>query len=242
MTASGSEVLSIGVMSQVQHKCSGRIGVDSSERLGVQNIPSDEMSQGQQQWFGQKGINRFPVNDSPVQVNVVSDLYSDSNMAPTQPRHDRFSADVIKRSAVEILQRRDDAIKRCRVMACMRPMQTEAIQCLNEHNCHAFILTPTGSGKTTLIHACHKTSKTSVIFAPYRLLVQQLYSVLAKEGITYSWPFEDTESSIFQMLSTAEYVVMPYEAAILSFGLLRSLHEMGRLDRIFIDEVRLSAS
>ncbi len=44
MTASGSEVLSIGVMSQVQHKCSGGIGVDSIECLGVQSIPSDEMS------------------------------------------------------------------------------------------------------------------------------------------------------------------------------------------------------
>ena len=231
METSGSVVLSSGELSQFQHEGTGQIRVHSMERLCLQNSQSSGMSQGQKRWIGQKGITLFPVNDGLIEADAASGPLGD--MAPPQPN--------IKRSAVEIQQRRENAIKRCRVMAYLSPMQKEAMKCLNEHNGHAFILTPTASGKTTLIHACNTSSKTSVVFAPYRILVQQLHLVLAKEGITYSWPFGDTDSSIFQMLSTAEYIVMPYEAATLSLGLLHSLHEMGRLDRIFIDEVTLSA-
>ena len=45
--------------------------------------------------------------------------------------------------------------------------------------------------------------------------------------------------SMCQILSTAKYIVMPYEAAphADAVGLLESLHSIGRLGPVWIDEV-----
>ncbi len=40
------------------------------------------------------------------------------------------------------------------------------------------------------------------------------------------------------MITTADFIVMPYEAAPTSENLLSSLHRCGRLGPIWIDEVR----
>jgi superfamily II DNA or RNA helicase len=118
-------------------------------------------------------------------------------------------------------------------------MQKEAMECLQKNDGNAIIIMPTGSGKTYLMWTHCDKSQCSIVFAPYRILVQQLADILQGHGTTFTWPFQDMRVSMCQILSTAQYIVMPYEAAphADAAGLLESLHSIGRLGPVWIDEV-----
>jgi superfamily II DNA or RNA helicase len=99
------------------------------------------------------------------------------------------------------------------------------------------IIMPTGSGKTRLMWSHKKAGLCSVIFAPFKILIEQLTKILKEQGIVYTAPFSSDSSSL-AMVTTADFIIMPYEAAQKSQDLLSSLHKYGRLGPIWIDEVR----
>lgn len=140
-----------------------------------------------------------------------------------------------------MLQRKEDAGKRLKFADMLRPMQKKALQFLQECGSgDSIIIMPTGSGKTTLVWSHSDPSQCSVVFAPFRILVEQLTVELSEKGRTFAWPFsEDAEdaSSLFQMMCTAQYIVMPYEAAPTAAGLLAALARMSRLGLVWVDEI-----
>ena len=142
------------------------------------------------------------------------------------------------RSADEIEQRRQTAIKRRQSISFLhlRSDQNEAIECIGSSDKNALIIMPTGSGKTTLIWTCKKLGTCSIVFAPFKYLVEQLKAILQKHGKVFSQPFPE-DSGMFGMLATADYIVLPYEDGPTSTDLIKSLHDIGRLGTIWIDEV-----
>jgi primosomal protein N' len=142
------------------------------------------------------------------------------------------------RSADEIEQRRQTAIKRRESISLLnlRSDQTEAIECIRSSDNNALIIMPTGSGKTTLIWTCQRLGTCSIVFAPFKYLVEQLKGILQKHGNVFSQPFPE-DSGMFGMLATADYIVLPYEDGPTSTDLIKSLHDIGRLGTIWMDEV-----
>lgn len=121
----------------------------------------------------------------------------------------------------------------------LRPMQAQALQFLQHSTSSSIIVMPTGSGKTRLLWSYNENEdKCHVIFAPYRVLVKQLQSVLQRKGLTAVWPLHSFSGSIDALVSTARFAVFPYEAAKEVPGFLSALHEKGRLGPVWIDEVR----
>ena len=121
----------------------------------------------------------------------------------------------------------------------LRPMQAQALQFLQHSTSSSIIVMPTGSGKTRLLWSYNENEdKCHVIFAPYRVLVKQLQSVLQRKGLTAVWPLHSFSGSIEALVSTARFAVFPYEAAKEGPGFLSALHEKGRLGPVWIDEVR----
>lgn len=170
---------------------------------------------------------------------IHSGISAGSSVASLGILHPPHKEVFPKRSPQEIQLRKDDAIKRRRLVECLSPMQKEAMECLQKNDGNAIIIMPTGSGKTYLMWTHCDKSQCSIVFAPYRILVQQLADLLQGHGITFTWPFQDMRVSMCQILSTAKYIVMPYEAAphADAVGLLESLHSIGRLGPVWIDEV-----
>jgi hypothetical protein len=118
-------------------------------------------------------------------------------------------------------------------------MQAQALQFLQHSTSSSIIVMPTGSGKTRLLWSYNENEdKCHVIFAPYRVLVKQLQSVLQRKGLTAVWPLHSFSGSIDALVSTARFAVFPYEAAKEVPGFLSALHEKGRLGPVWIDEVR----
>ena len=119
----------------------------------------------------------------------------------------------------------------------MRDEQREALDFVGQSDDSTMIIMPTGSGKTRLMWSHKKAGLCSVIFAPFKILIEQLTKILKEQGIVYTAPFSSDSSSL-AMVTTADYIIMPYEAAQKSQDLLSSLHKYGRLGPIWIDEVR----
>ena len=143
-----------------------------------------------------------------------------------------------KRTLPEIIQRKEDAAKRLKLAEVLRPLQKKALQFLQERGTgDCIVIMPTGSGKTTLVWSHSDTLKCSVIFAPFRILVEQLTVELNGKGRTFAWPFSDDGPSTFQIMATAQYIVMPYEAAPTAAGLLAGLSRISRLGLVWIDEI-----
>lgn len=115
--------------------------------------------------------------------------------------------------------------------------QKQALCCLQENNQSAFIIMPTGSGKTSLIWLFKRESECSIIFAPFQLLVKQVCNVLEKKNNTWFWPFDGSRGSVDCMLATAQFIVLPYEAATESVHLVSELHRRNRMGPIWVDEV-----
>jgi hypothetical protein len=141
------------------------------------------------------------------------------------------------RTHQEIEDRRLQALKRRNSLADLRDEQKEALICICESDESTMIIMPTGIGKSRLIWSHKKPGLCSVIFAPFKFLVQQLTYILKEHGIVFTSPFP-SDISVLAMIATADFIVMPYEAAPESEGLLSSLHTCGRLGPIWIDEVR----
>ena len=79
----------------------------------------------------------------------------------------------------------------------LRPMQAQALQFLQHSTSSSIIVMPTGSGKTRLLWSYNENEdKCHVIFAPYRVLVKQLQSVLQRKGLTAVWPLHSFSGSI----------------------------------------------
>jgi hypothetical protein len=141
------------------------------------------------------------------------------------------------RSPEEIAVRKLDAMKRRKVMDSLRPLQREALGFLQRSVNHAFIIVPTGSGKTTLIHTFKPKGTCSLVFAPFKILVEQLGSVLAQYGKVVSFPFVLNDGDMFSIVATADFIILPFEAAATSAGLVCSLNDLDRLGPIWVDEV-----
>jgi hypothetical protein len=121
----------------------------------------------------------------------------------------------------------------------LRPMQLQALLFLRGLVDSAIIIMPTGSGKTQLILSHRKADTCSIIFAPYNLLCRQLLSISEQEGTAVMWPFSTFKGSTDALVSTADFAILPYEAAPLAHNFVAALHGKGRLGPIWVDEVRL---
>lgn len=141
------------------------------------------------------------------------------------------------RNPQEIQERKLLAQTKLRLFEGMRPKQKQALQFLESTSSSAFIILPTGSGKTHLIWSHKRDQECAVIFVPYRLLASQLQCVLESHGLTVTWPFLSYSGSIHAMLCNVQFAILPYEAAPEAAGLIASLNEIGRLGPIWIDEV-----
>ena len=141
---------------------------------------------------------------------------------------------VSKRSPEQIAESRCSALKRLKVTQELRPHQREAMSIISEAQHHAFIIMPTGSGKTTLMHMYKPRDTCSLVFAPFKVLVQQLGKVLAQKGKAVLFP---SDEDLFTVLATADFIILPYEAAPTSADLVSALSRMKRLGPIWVDEV-----
>ena len=143
------------------------------------------------------------------------------------------------RNEQEIQGRKLIAQKRLKLFEGMRPMQKQALQFLERSFSSAFILLPTGSGKTHLIWSHKKEQECAVIFVPYRMLASQQQSVFESNGLTVTWPFQSYPGSMPAMLCNVHFAILPYEAASEAVSFIASLNEIGRLGPIWVDEVCL---
>ena len=139
----------------------------------------------------------------------------------------------LHRSPEEIEDRRQDALKR-RSFGLLRPIQSEALQCIGDNDISTMIIMPTGSGKTRLIWyhkliLLHKNGvgTCSVIFAPFKILIEQLRTILTEHGTVFTHPFS-RDGSTMAMLTTADFILLPFEAASDAADLLTSLNGIGR--------------
>jgi hypothetical protein len=146
------------------------------------------------------------------------------------------------RNDQEIQERKLLAQKRLKLLEGLRPMQKQALQFLEASSSSAFILLPTGSGKTHLIWSHKKHRECAVIFVPYRMLGNQQQCVLETNGLTVTWPFQSYPGSIEAMLCRVHFAILPYEAATEAVSFLASLDSIGRLGPIWVDEVHTLAS
>jgi|LauGreDrversion4_2_1035121.scaffolds.fasta_scaffold1308507_1 superfamily II DNA or RNA helicase len=121
-------------------------------------------------------------------------------------------------------------------MTGLRQLQKDALSCLESTGFSTLVIMPTGSGKTRLIWALG-TTKCTIIFAPYTILINQLRDEMIKKGATYVWPMQDETESMDQILCKAKHILIPYEAAQRCNWLLRGLERIDRLGLIFVDEV-----
>ena len=141
------------------------------------------------------------------------------------------------RSLAEIESRRLHALKRRKLMDSLRPLQREALKFIENAEHHSIIIMPTGSGKTTLIWSYKHENKCSLVFAPFKILVHQLGSVLAKKGKVAAFPLVSNDGDLFSILATYDFIILPYEAAPSSADLVSSLNDLDRLGPIWVDEV-----
>ena len=133
-------------------------------------------------------------------------------------------------------------IKRVKLLESLRPMQDQALKFLERVGASAFVVMPTGSGKTHLIWCHKKDNECAVIFAPYKVLVMQLQALCEEKGLTVLWPLDTFNGSPDAMLCNVQFALLPYEAAPLAHTFLKGLHRKGRLGPVWIDEVRFAAS
>ncbi len=143
------------------------------------------------------------------------------------------------RTQDEINERRTAAIKRRSLLEELRQSQKEALICLEGTTLSTIVVMPTGSGKTRLIWTFKHTSKCTLVFAPYAILAEQLQIQLNEKGYSVPWPLNTTEVSIEGVLARAEFIVLPYEAALNCRWLVTGLNRIGRLGPIFVDEVSM---
>lgn len=143
------------------------------------------------------------------------------------------------RTQDEIQERRTAAIKRRSLLEELRQSQKEALICLEGTTLSTIVVMPTGSGKTRLIWTFKNTSKCTLVFAPYAILAEQLQIQLNEKGYSVPWPLNTTKVSIEGMLARAEFIVLPYEAALNCRWLVTGLNRIGRLGPIFVDEVSM---
>jgi hypothetical protein len=160
---------------------------------------------------------------------------------PTTPQTQKAKQ---ARTDQEIDQRRLGAkqIKRMKLLESLRPMQDQALKFLETVGASAFVVMPTGSGKTHLIWCHKKDNECAVIFAPYKVLVMQLQALCEENGLTVIWPLDTFKGSPDAMLCNVQFALLPYEAAPLAHTFLKGLHQKGRLGPVWIDEVRFVAS
>jgi hypothetical protein len=224
-------------------------------RQHVVKSPSQELNASEALTRTQQGpiVESKPDVESPSQELNASEALTQTQQGPIVESKQEVgnirqngvtSGEKNPRSPEEVEGRRQDALKRRTAISVLRPVQKEALDCICDNNINTMIIMPTGSGKTRLIWyhkllSYHKDGlgKCTVIFAPFKILVEQLTLVLMEHGTVFTHPFS-RESSSFAMITTADYVIMPYEAAPDSADLLTSLHNIGRLGPIWIDEVR----
>jgi len=141
------------------------------------------------------------------------------------------------RTKEEIQERRMTAVKRRSFFQELRQSQKEALICLQKYTAAMIVVMPTGSGKTTLIWAFQQPSKCTFVFAPYAILAQQLQTKLAEKGNSFMWPLDTQKVSLEGIFTTADFIVLPYEAAISCKWLLTGVERIGRLGPVFLDEV-----
>jgi|LauGreDrversion4_2_1035121.scaffolds.fasta_scaffold16201_3 hypothetical protein len=166
-------------------------------------------------------------------------IFPDQPKGDTSPQTQRMKH---PRTDEEIHQNKLEAQKRLRATDFRMQMQTQALQFLGTCTTSAFVIMPTGSGKTSLIWSHRDDDRCTVIFAPYKLLVTQLESICQEKGKTVGWPLHAFSGSIEALLSTAKFAVFPYEAAPEVQGFIRSLYARGRLGAIWIDEAHTLGS
>ena len=205
--------------------------------------------------FWEERRSKLPLGDrSPECVKTVSDKshecgghelpdqLSDKKESNSQYRTPSPPTQKAKqvRSDEEINQRRLRAkqIVKTKLRESLSPMQDQALQFLENTHTSAFVVMPTGSGKTHLIWSHKKDDECSVIFAPYRLLVLQLKTLCEEKGLTVTWPLDSFEGSSDAMLCNVQFALLPYEAAPVAHTFLKGLHRKGRLGPVWIDEVR----
>jgi hypothetical protein len=161
----------------------------------------------------------------------------------TSPSQTSQATQAVKhlRDKEEVAARKDEALKKRAVFdavqATLRTGQVLALKCIRETNQSTIIIMPTGSGKTRLMWNYKEPGKCHVVCAPFRYLVQQLLHLLKEHGKAVEFPFVDADGSVYGILSSADFIVMPFEMVPSAADLLSSLRGIDRLGPMWIDEV-----
>jgi hypothetical protein len=216
------------------HDAGGAFGADHS----CQQSSGDMSESGPPalQSLQSSSSNDHSHTEDPPRVQAVSDSSHVSTVVrSTSPPPTQMKRRV--RSEQEIQEMKRLAQKKLKLFEGMRPKQKQALQFLERSSSSAFILLPTGSGKTHLIWTHKKEQECAVIFVPYRILGSQLQCVLESHGLTVTWPFQSYSGSIDAMLCNVHFAILPYEAAPEAVGFITSLNSVGRLGPIWVDEV-----
>lgn len=183
-------------------------------------------------------VGRIAPEPQNADAMLLSGTSQNFPHSPVTHNIDATPATARKRSAIEIGNLKLQAEKRRLLFESLRPLQREALHFIQKTTSSIIAIMPTGSGKTSLIWTFKKPGMCSIIFAPFILLGQQLTKRLKEKGLAVAYPFQDVDGSVYGILATADFIVMPYEAAPTAADLLRTLHELGRLGPVWIDEVR----
>lgn len=146
------------------------------------------------------------------------------------------SPEEIEKNRTAALRRKFD--KTHTDLPLLRPLQVAALAALRTSGWDSSIIVmPTGSGKSRLIWSFRCLTECAIIFAPYRLLVDQLEAVMTEHGQTFRWPLTQHQGSVELLLSNAQFVVTSFENAPECIGLITQLKERCRLGPIWVDEV-----
>ena len=211
-----------------------RIG-GASEAGSQSSVPaSNEDPMGQ--------VKHFPNLTTSTWGYVTNKMQAQERSRPSQTsqptqavKHDRLEN--------EIAARKDQALKKRAayeaVQAALRPCQVLALTCIQETARSTIVIMPTGSGKTRLMWH-YGGGKCNVVCAPYKYLVEQLLDLLKGHGKSVEFPFVESDGSVYGILASADFIVMPFEMVPSAADLMYALKKIDRLGPMWIDEVSTS--
>ena len=209
--------------------------VGASEAGSQSSVPaSNEDPMGQVKHFPNLTTSTWGYVTNKMQAHERSRPSQTSQ--PTQAvKHDRLEN--------EIAARKDQALKKRAayeaVQAALRPCQVLALTCIQETARSTIVIMPTGSGKTRLMWH-YGGGKCNVVCAPYKYLVEQLLDLLKGHGKSVEFPFVESDGSVYGILASADFIVMPFEMVPSAADLMYALKKIDRLGPMWIDEVSTS--
>ena len=211
--------------------------VGASEAVSQGSLPaSNEVPMGQ--------VKHFPNVITSIWGYVTNKMQALEGQSPSQASQATQAVKQPRRDEKEVAARREQALQKRAayeaVQAALRPCQVLALTCIRETARSTIVIMPTGSGKTRLMWNLKEVGKCNVVCAPYVYLVQQLLDLLKGHGKSVEFPFVESDGSVYGILASADFIVMPFEMVPSAADLMSSLKAMDRLGPMWIDEVSTS--